>query len=77
MSMSIPSSSAASSTSKGLKGILWETEPSERRLRRRERGRAGIGTDREEVEALLQEEVGGLLQEEEKEEEKRVLSREL
>ena len=45
---------------------MCATEPSERRLRRRERGRAGIGTDRE-VEELFREEI----------DERRVLSREL
>ena len=43
MSMSIPNGSAASRTCRGLKGRLCETAPSERRERRKEMGRAGIG----------------------------------
>ena len=48
---------------------MCETEPSERRVRRRERGRTGIGTDRELLELQL------LLLNEEDEEERRVLIR--
>ena len=46
-------------TSRGLKGTWCETEPSDRRERRRWRGRAVIGKDRE---VVL---VGGLVVEEE------------
>ena len=59
MSISIPRSSAASSTSRGLKGTWCETEPSDRRERRRWRGRAVIGKVREVIV------VGGLVVEEE------------
>ena len=63
MSIYIPRSSAASSTSRGLKGTWCETEPSDRRERRRWSGRAVIGKDREVVmvEGLVVEEVNKAL----------------
>ena len=54
MSMSIPNNSAASRTCSGLKGRLCETAPSERRVRRREMGRAGIGRKMQ-LEDMLEE----------------------
>ena len=47
-----------------------ETEPSDRRVRRRERGRAGIGRERELEEELFEE------KEEEEEEEEELLEEE-
>ena len=54
MSMSIPNSSAASRTWCGLKVRLCETAPSERRVRRKEMGRAGIGRKMQ-LEDMLEE----------------------